>query len=112
MSNKVYVKLKDTGSIFHDASQEQTITGTKVVAFKKTGKVKSAIKNGVLVEVDAPEDAPTKEAEKTETKPVNYSTLKKAELHALLTEREIDFDESLTNAELVDLLTADDNNKQ
>lgn len=67
--SKVFVKLKDTGSIFHDASQDGTVTGDKVVELKKTPKVMAAIKGGVLVEAKASEVEKTEEAKTEETKP-------------------------------------------
>lgn len=112
----VYVKLKDKGSIFHDASQEKTITGKAVVEMRLTGKVKSAIKNGVLVKTDAPESTDTAKSSNEggairPDKP-SYSKMKKSELQKELDDREIDYEDDATNAALVELLEADDAKKR
>lgn len=109
--SKIYVKLKDRGSIFHDASQEATVTGAKVVAVKKTGKVASALRNSLLVQVEAPkEESKPEEPKKPATgdsKP-DYDKLKKSELIELLSARNIEHDKEATNAVLAGLLKADD----
>lgn len=57
--SKVYIRLKDRSTIFHDASQEVTLTGNQVKEAEKTGKVASAIKHGLLEEVEAPKEETT-----------------------------------------------------
>lgn len=48
----MYVKLRDAGTIFHDGSQDATVSGSLPVKVKATPKVKEAVKSGVLTEVD------------------------------------------------------------
>lgn len=48
----MYVRLNDKGSIFHDMSQDVTLTGANPVNVKSTKRVKDAIKSGVLIEVE------------------------------------------------------------
>nr|DAM99240.1 MAG TPA: hypothetical protein [Herelleviridae sp.] len=62
--SKVFIRLKDRSTIFHDASQDVTVTGTQVKEAEETSKVLSAIKHGLL-EVVKPEEV--KEAEKPKT---------------------------------------------
>lgn len=97
--NDITLKLVDTGSIFHDISQGQTVTGSNEVEFRRTDKVKKALKNGVVVEVKAKssEDLDDNGSE-------NYSDLKKAELQSLLDERGLTYNEKATNSELVSIL--------
>lgn len=60
----VFVKLRDRGSVFHDNSQDYTVTGEAVHEVKLTSKIETAIRHGVLTKVDAPakaEVAPTVE---------------------------------------------------
>lgn len=71
--SKVFIKLKDRSTIFHDASQDVTVTGTQVKEAEETGKVLSAIKHGLL-EVVKPEDVKKEE----ETKPAASTTTEKA----------------------------------
>lgn len=52
--SKVFIRLKDRSTIFHDASQDVTVTGTQVKEAEETSKVLSAIKHGLL-EVVEPE---------------------------------------------------------
>lgn len=59
--SKVFIRLKDRSTIFHDASQDVTVTGIQVKEAEETGKVLSAIKHGLL-EVVKPEEV--KEDEK------------------------------------------------
>lgn len=48
---KKYVKLRDRGTIFHDASQDVAVTGTIPTEIKTTKKVNAALKGGILIEV-------------------------------------------------------------
>lgn len=52
----IWVKLKDATKIAWDREQNITITGDKPVEVVKTKFIADKIKEGVLVEVDAPED--------------------------------------------------------
>ena len=53
-SMKIYVKLRDAGTIFNDSSASITVTGKLPVEIaKKSPKVAKAIRNGVLLEVEA-----------------------------------------------------------
>ena len=72
--SKVFIRLKDRSTIFHDASQDVTVTGTQVKEAEETSKVLSAIKHGLL-EVVKPEEVEKKKAEKTEA--VDASTAEK-----------------------------------
>ena len=67
--SKVFIRLKDRSTIFHDASQDVTVTGTQVKEAEETGKVLSAIKHGLL-EVVKPEQVEKEE----EPKPDGAST--------------------------------------
>lgn len=55
MENAKYVKLRDKGTIFFDASQDVSVTGELPAAVKLTKKVQDAIRIGTLIEVDADE---------------------------------------------------------
>lgn len=55
--SKVYVKLRDRGTIFHDSSQSIAVSGDAIVAVEKEGRVEDAINAGILQIV------PDKEAE-------------------------------------------------
>ena len=48
---KKYVKLRDAGTIFHDASQDISVTGSVPTLLNTTKKVNAAIKGGILIEV-------------------------------------------------------------
>lgn len=71
MSNKntVYVRLKDKGTIFHDASQDKSVTGAAIEEFTRTEKVSKAIRSGVLVEVSEVDVKKAQPAPKQEQKP-------------------------------------------
>lgn len=56
MASKIYLKLRDKGSIFHDSTQGITVTGKAVVAFTKNPFVTKAILAGV-VDVVSDEEA-------------------------------------------------------
>lgn len=106
------VKLKDKGGIFHDASQDATVTGTSVIELKSNKKVQKAIKDGVLVEVTGKD--PKKDTNiggGSEPTKQDYTKLKKAELQEELLKRGIEFDEDDTNKVLQGLLVADDKKK-
>ncbi len=47
----MYVKLNDKGGLFHDASQDASVTGPLPVEVKKTKRVASALKDQLLVAV-------------------------------------------------------------
>ena len=72
--SKVFIRLKDRSTIFHDASQDVTVTGTQVKEAEETSKVLSAIKHGLL-KVVKPEEVEKEKAEKTEA--VDASTAEK-----------------------------------
>ncbi len=101
----MFVKLKDEGGIFHDASQDATVTGSAVVEVKKTEKVTASIKGGLLVEVSQ-EDAEKliakqegkKVAVKNDAKSTDFKALEK-DLETTTTakeEVEAKLDEALT----------------
>ena len=56
----LYVKLRDSGSIFRDASQGVTIKRGMIVKVKPTSTINSAIRGGALVKVPKPEGDPVK----------------------------------------------------
>lgn len=72
--SKVFIRLKDRSTIFHDASQDVTVTGTQVKEAEETSKVLSAIKHGLL-EVVKLEEVEKEKTEKTEA--VDASTTEK-----------------------------------
>jgi len=102
--NDITLKLVDTGSIFHDISQGRTVTGSDEVKFRRTDKVKKALKNGVVVEVKAKSNKVTAPEDLGDNGSENYSDLKKAELQSLLDERGLTYNEKATNSELVSIL--------
>lgn len=65
--SKVFIRLKDRSTIFHDASQDVTVTGTQVKEAEETSKVLSAIKHGLLEVVEPEKEKEVKEAEKPKT---------------------------------------------
>lgn len=69
VSVKVKVKLKDSGTIFHDATQEEgTVTGSGTMHMLLTAKVRAALQAGVLIKVEekeVPKEQPTGGAGKT-----------------------------------------------
>lgn len=120
-----YIKLKDKGTIFHDAGQDATVTGEQVIEVKETAKVRSALKGGVIVEATKAEFDSANSTKKTKAaapkvtadggddadKPVDYTKLKKEQLNAELDARGIEHDPEAVNADLVALLVADDEAK-
>lgn len=52
---KTFVKLKDTGSAFHDVTTQQTITGKCAVEVSKSARLEKAIRGGALVEMSEEE---------------------------------------------------------
>lgn len=61
---KVYVKLRDAGSIFHDIVSGVSVVGRAPVEIEVSAKVKEAIKGGALVELTDKEYALAIEAAK------------------------------------------------
>lgn len=49
---KIHVRLRDTGTIFHDTSANVTVTGSVPVQVTTTKKVNAALAKGILVKVD------------------------------------------------------------
>lgn len=47
--DKRYVRLRDKGTIFHDPSVREAITGTKIVEAEPTKRLLAAIKSGLLI---------------------------------------------------------------
>lgn len=112
MAKKVTVKLSDTGSIFHDISQSETIIGKDSVEFKRTSKVNQAIKSGVLIEVKGSTKPKESSLEsKKDSDKGKYSDFVKSELKDLLDEREIEYSDKATNIELISLLEDSDKDK-
>lgn len=70
----VFVKLRDRGSVFHDNSQDYTVTGEAVHEVKLTSKIETAIRHGVLTKVDAPAKAEVAPTVETPTTPVEEPT--------------------------------------
>lgn len=85
--NKVFVKLRDAGTIFFDMPKQIKIAGDQIVEVSKEGKVAEAISAGILVEVSK-EDAKFAEAKTAEEKAAiadaskNEAIKLKAELEA------------------------------
>lgn len=74
----VYVRLRDTGSIFHDTTQNRAVTGKLPVHVRRTPKVAQAIKDGVLDEVKAADAEAEIAKAKGEAKPEGADTALKA----------------------------------
>lgn len=135
--SKVYVQLRDAGTIFHDSHQNVSITGDAEVEVSLTVKVLNAIKHGVLVKVakvTTVEDLgagtegsdPSKDPEGVNTSgvvkddlgngtegkgaedAVNYTTYKRSDLIEILNTRGIEFKGNASNAELAALLAEND----
>lgn len=53
--SKIKIRLRDSGTIFHDASQDVTLTGTQIAEAVLNAKVASALRNGVLEKVEEKE---------------------------------------------------------
>jgi len=71
----MYVKLRDAGTIFHDASQNKGVTGSLPAELKATDKVKNAVRAGILLEVKEDEaKAAIKKAEKAADKKASNGT--------------------------------------
>lgn len=70
-----YVRLKDKGTIFHDASQDVSVTGSQIVKAKPTPKLEAGLKGGVIEEVSEEEY----KAQKGETSKVTAKTDEKVE---------------------------------
>ncbi len=49
--NKVYLKLRDRGSVFHDPTQGRSIAGEEVNAFLESARVVKAIRGGHVLKV-------------------------------------------------------------
>ena len=52
---KIFVKLADSGSIFHEAGKNITVTGKQIVEVEETARVKEAVKFGALILADKDE---------------------------------------------------------
>lgn len=70
MSDKIYVKLKDTGGTFNDAEQGVNIVSNRIGEFKPTARVLAAIKGGALVKLEDQKQAAIDFAEQELNKPV------------------------------------------
>lgn len=84
----MYVKLRDAGTIFHDGSQDATVTGTLPVKVKASAKVKEAVKSGVLVQVE--DKAAEIEIEKAAGNDEAVEALKSAETDAKVAIKELE----------------------
>ena len=125
---KVYVKLKDKGGIFHDASQDFTLSGSVTIAETElTPKVAAGLKGGVIEKLadKAAYEAACKErgqavaGEVVKAKDATtgatggatggkYDSLLKAELVAECEKRGLDIKDAKTNALLIKLLEDND----
>jgi len=63
MASKVYVKLRDTGTTFHDIESGVTVVRDKVTAIPLTARVQQAIKDNILDKVDKDEAKKALEAQ-------------------------------------------------
>lgn len=54
-SSKIWVQLKDTGSIFSESAQNANVTGTRCATFIKSPKVRAALNKGIIREVSEKE---------------------------------------------------------
>lgn len=123
MSKEIYVKLKDTTSIFTDIRSGASVTGDSVVKMPLTEQVREGIRGGAIVETEKPKESKSKGTDKKEKKPVGIETelletpeaveyLKKTndDLKSELDERNIEYDDDDVKKELVrKLLAADEN---
>lgn len=59
MSNQVLVRLRDSGSIFHDLTQDPKVTvrGKDVVSISMSERVRKALSTGVLIKATQQEAA-------------------------------------------------------
>lgn len=48
---KIWVKLKDTGSMLHDTTSGQTITGKAAVEVEHSARIEKAIRGGALIKL-------------------------------------------------------------
>lgn len=98
---KVWVKLNNR-RVFHDVDFMQTIVGDQVLEMHTSPKVKRALTNRVLIQVDAP----TTETTETEAKPPveDRSSWNKDRIKTELDKLGIDYDDKLVKAELLALL--------
>ncbi len=53
--NKVIVKLRDQGSVFHDPTQQQTVGGKEVKEVLENPRIARALKGGALVKASQAE---------------------------------------------------------
>jgi len=53
--SKIYVVLRDKGTIFHDGTQDVSVTGLLPTEVKPTAKITKAIQDGILIKVDEKE---------------------------------------------------------
>ena len=58
---KIKVKLRDKGSIFRDASQGITLTGTSEASVRKTPTIMEAVRGGALILLEEVKETPKKE---------------------------------------------------
>lgn len=47
---KIFVKLKEAGTIFHDSLGNQSVSGVAIVEVEKTEKIATALNSGILIE--------------------------------------------------------------
>lgn len=127
MAKEIYVRLKDTGTTFHDSTQGKGVVGKRIACLLPTENVLRAVKGGALEKLDdkkgkeafdAQEEARKKEAESegtktapaaalanldTVTKP--FEKMNRAELEAEVAKREgLDAKDCVKNADFVALL--------
>lgn len=67
--NKIIVKLRDQGSVFHDPTQQQTIGGKEVKEFLENPRIARALKGGALLKATQEELAEWKKEEAKRPKP-------------------------------------------
>lgn len=119
---KIFVQIRDTGSVFYDGSEEITVSGVEPVEVEETAKVVRAIKGGalkrleteeanaILEQLKPAEDLGETEGVITDLPPVDevggtdYNIFTLSELKAELTSKGIEFDSASKKVELIGLL--------
>lgn len=81
---KVYVKLRDAGTIFFDMHSQVKVAGDQIVHAEKSGKIAEAISSGFLVEV--PEDEAKKHLAATKEEKAKVADAGKSEIANLKAE--------------------------
>jgi len=110
---KVYVQIRDKGSVFYDGLTKTSVSGLEPVLIEKTDKVTKAIKGGALKQLDEKEaktilaslETPqTDDTQQGDDAFAEYGKHTVAELKDILKEKGIEFDDNLKKAELIALL--------